>query len=128
MYSVLTNDVLGKTMARNLRAAEAIKWTPEETAFATELQSTLRTKPSLSAVSAVEDYSFGKQGFYSTDVGDVSWVVPTVGLGSATWVPGTATHSWQAVRPGECPSAIRGRGWPLRRLPRQPLNCSCRRT
>ncbi len=26
----------------------------------------------------------------SSDVGDVSWVVPTVGFGTATWVPGTA--------------------------------------
>jgi len=33
----------------------------------------------------------------STDVGDVSYVVPTVGLGTATWVPGTAAHTWQAV-------------------------------
>ena len=33
----------------------------------------------------------------STDVGDVSWAVPTVGLGTATWVPGTPAHSWQAV-------------------------------
>ena len=33
----------------------------------------------------------------SSDVGDVSWVVPTVGFGTATWVPGTAAHTWQAV-------------------------------
>ena len=39
-------------------------------------------------------------GSASTDVGDVSWVVPTVGLGAATWVPGTAAHSWQAVAAG----------------------------
>ncbi|HET8897502.1 MAG TPA: hypothetical protein VFN09_01785, partial [Rhodanobacteraceae bacterium] len=32
-----------------------------------------------------------------TDVGDVSWNVPTVGLYTATWVPGTPAHSWQAV-------------------------------
>ena len=39
-------------------------------------------------------------GFGSTDVGDVSWVVPTAGLATATWVPGTAAHSWQAVAAG----------------------------
>jgi aminobenzoyl-glutamate utilization protein B len=33
-------------------------------------------------------------------VGDVSWVVPTIGLGTATWVPGTSAHSWQAVASG----------------------------
>jgi len=37
----------------------------------------------------------GGQG--STDVGDVSYVVPTVGLEAATWIPGTPAHSWQAV-------------------------------
>jgi hypothetical protein len=33
-------------------------------------------------------------------VGDVSWVVPTVGFGTACWVPGTPGHSWQAVACG----------------------------
>jgi aminobenzoyl-glutamate utilization protein B len=33
----------------------------------------------------------------STDVGDVSWQVPTVEFGTATWVLGTPAHSWQAV-------------------------------
>jgi aminobenzoyl-glutamate utilization protein B len=33
----------------------------------------------------------------STDLGDVSWKVPTTEVVTATWVPGTAAHSWQAV-------------------------------
>ena len=33
----------------------------------------------------------------STDVGDVSWVVPTTQFFAATWVPGTPPHTWQAV-------------------------------
>ncbi len=36
----------------------------------------------------------------STDVGDVSWNVPTVGIRAATWIPGTPAHSWQAVACG----------------------------
>lgn len=100
VYSVLPNDVLGRIMDANLRTAEAIEWDESEIAFATELQTTLRAQPPLSEVGEVDDYSFGDQGFYSTDVGDVSWVTPTVGLGTATWVPGTATHSWQAVAAG----------------------------
>ena len=36
----------------------------------------------------------------STDVGDVSWNVPTAGLRTATFVPGTGLHSWQAVAAG----------------------------
>ena len=33
----------------------------------------------------------------STDLGDVSWNVPTVEISTATWVPGVPAHSWQAV-------------------------------
>lgn len=33
----------------------------------------------------------------STDVGDVSWVAPTINFRTATFVPGTPGHSWQAV-------------------------------
>ena len=44
----------------------------------------------------------------STDVGDVSWVVPTVGFGAATWVPGTAAHSWQAIAAGGMGIGTRG--------------------
>ncbi|MFV0278515.1 MAG: amidohydrolase, partial [Parahaliea sp.] len=34
------------------------------------------------------------------DVGDVSWQVPTAEMRAATWVPGTAPHSWQAIAAG----------------------------
>src|SRR6202041_3291966 len=33
----------------------------------------------------------------STDVGDVSWTVPTIGFTAATFVPGVAAHTWQAA-------------------------------
>ena len=39
-------------------------------------------------------------GSGSTNVADVSLVVPTAGLRAATWVPGTASHSWQAIAAG----------------------------
>lgn len=42
-------------------------------------------------------YHADGKGLASTDVGDVSQVVPTAGLSTATWVPGTPAHSWQAV-------------------------------
>lgn len=38
--------------------------------------------------------------YASTDLGDVSWRIPTVQLFTATWVPGTAAHSWQATAAG----------------------------
>jgi aminobenzoyl-glutamate utilization protein B len=44
--------------------------------------------------------SSGRSSGGSTDVGDVSWVVPVAGFTAATWVPGTPGHSWQAVACG----------------------------
>ena len=36
-------------------------------------------------------------GFGSTDVGDVSWIVPTAQFTTATYVAGTPGHSWQST-------------------------------
>lgn len=47
-------------------------------------------------------------GYGSTDVGDVSWLIPTGGIGVATWVPGTAAHSWQAVATGGTSIGLKG--------------------
>jgi aminobenzoyl-glutamate utilization protein B len=33
----------------------------------------------------------------STDVGDVSWNVPTIGFSVSTFVPGVGAHTWQAT-------------------------------
>ena len=44
----------------------------------------------------------------STDVGDVSYAVPTVVYSAATWVPGTSAHSWQAVACGGTDIGIKG--------------------
>ena len=41
-------------------------------------------------------------------MGDVSYVVPTVGVETATWVPGTSAHSWQAVACGATDIGIKG--------------------
>ena len=30
----------------------------------------------------------------------MSWITPTAGLTTATWIPGTAAHSWQAIAAG----------------------------
>jgi aminobenzoyl-glutamate utilization protein B len=44
----------------------------------------------------------------STDVGDVSWVTPTVQMGSGTAILGTPGHSWQMVAQGLTPAAHKG--------------------
>jgi len=44
----------------------------------------------------------------STDVGDVSWVVPTVQAHCATYAIGTPGHSWQLTAQGKTPAAHKG--------------------
>jgi aminobenzoyl-glutamate utilization protein B len=44
----------------------------------------------------------------STDVGDVSWVVPTVQARGATYAIGTPGHSWQLTAQGKTPAAHKG--------------------
>lgn len=44
----------------------------------------------------------------STDVGTVSWVVPTVQMRDATYAIGTPGHSWQLVAQGKLPAAHKG--------------------
>lgn len=96
VYSMLGNDTLANVMHRNLQSLGGIKWTAEEKAWATRIQKTLPTQKPLADAEVVGPVWRGDGGG-STDVSDISWVSPTVGLGTATWVPGTPAHSWQAV-------------------------------
>ena len=50
----------------------------------------------------------GRGGNGSTDVGDVSWVVPTVQARGATCAVGTPFHTWQLTAQGKSPAAHKG--------------------
>ena len=99
-YPVMPNDRLAALVDGNMRALGGFSYSPEEAQFAERIRKTLigGTLP-LGSQETVQPFEF-KQGMGSTDVGDVSWLVPTVGFRTATWVPGTPAHSWQAVAAG----------------------------
>jgi len=94
---LLVNETLAKMMDSKLREVGGITYTPEEEAFAEEIYKSF-SKPALplGSESEIQPYEVSL-GYGSTDVGDVSYAVPTVGLRTATWVPGTSAHSWQAT-------------------------------
>ena len=96
-HDLLINKTLAADMQSNLEKVGGVVYTDEEVKFAKNLQATFLGKvPDIdSAAFIMPLYIEKNQG--STDVGDVSYVVPTVGLETATWVPGTSAHSWQAV-------------------------------
>jgi aminobenzoyl-glutamate utilization protein B len=101
VFNLLANEALSKTMDNNLRLVGGYTYTDQEKDFATKIQKTFTTTPpKLETTNTVIDFSASGDKGGSTDVGDVSWVVPTAGLSTATWVPGTAAHSWQAVAAG----------------------------
>ena len=105
---VLANNVVQKMMYDNLVEVGGVKYNRKEKAFAKKIYKTLRS-PSLDLSSAkeVQSYEFTK-GKGSTDVGDVSWMVPTAGLRVATWIPGTSAHTWQAVSAGGMSIGMKG--------------------
>ena len=107
-HDLLINKTLATAMQQNLERVGGVHYTPEETRFAKALQGSFSgTLPAIDSAGIVKPLHTEKnQG--STDVGDVSYVVPTVGLETATWVPGTPAHSWQAVACGGKDMAARG--------------------
>jgi aminobenzoyl-glutamate utilization protein B len=101
VYNLLANETLSKAMDTNLKLVGGYTYTPQEKEFAEKIQKTFTTTPpKLESTTTVIDFGANNDKGGSTDVGDVSWVVPTAGLSTATWVPGTAAHSWQAVAAG----------------------------
>lgn len=96
-HPLLVNETLAKMMDDKLKAVGGIEYTAEERAFAETLYETLNSPEiPLGSEETIREYDVGL-GYGSTDVGDVSIAVPTVGLRIATWVPGTSAHTWQAV-------------------------------
>jgi aminobenzoyl-glutamate utilization protein B len=110
VYDLLPNEPLARLMHGNLTMVGGVTYTPEEVEFGKKIQQSLiGNSPALTTASAIEPFKTDGQGSGgSTDVGDVSYMVPTVGLVTATWIPGVPAHSWQAVACGGTDIGIKG--------------------
>jgi aminobenzoyl-glutamate utilization protein B len=96
--NVVPNDVLAKVAQRNLEEVGGFRYTPEERQFAEELQKSLPPGEAGKLDSTATVLPLGaRTGQASTDAGDVSWNVPTIGFRAATFVPGVVAHTWQAA-------------------------------
>ena len=129
--NVIENDTLEDIMYENMNHFVPIGYTEEELAYARKFQEVITEldkeglKDLISVLSGRDkekrkqmeespmlDFvlerhvSFGGGG--STDVGDVSWVVPTGKVDINCYAAGTALHSWQAVAQGKAPAAHKG--------------------
>ena len=100
-HELLPNLTLQKMVHEKLSQVGGVNYNEEELAFANEIAKSLgQEKADLAVAQGIAAYKSTAKAGGSTDVGDVSFAVPTVGFGTATWVPGTAAHSWQAVAAG----------------------------
>ncbi len=99
IVEILPNNALSQLALKNLREQNDLKYTADEIQFAARLQQSLAKPKPLDSIEEVIDQT-GTIGMGSTDVGDVSWVVPTTGFTTVCYVPGTPGHSWQAVASG----------------------------
>jgi aminobenzoyl-glutamate utilization protein B len=99
--NILANDALASLAQKNLEEVGGFTYTDKERDFALALQKTLPPGGaiSLDATQSVEPLivALANAPSASTDVGDVSWNVPTIGFLTATFVPGVVAHTWQAA-------------------------------
>ena len=101
-HELLQNTPLSEVLHRNLKLVSPPHFTAEEQAFARKLQEPLIEQfgtafpsgldDSVQPLAALPELSKG-----STDVGDVSWFVPTSGIRTACFATGSPGHSWQNV-------------------------------
>src|SRR5210317_1172962 len=127
VYSGVSNLVgnrpLEEIMQREFDKLGPVPFDADDVGFANEIRQTL-TKDDIAAsfqrvgretpadlplcdfVAPLDRTSNGGEG--STDVGDVSWVVPTVQARVATCAVGTPFHTWQTVAQGKVPAAHKG--------------------
>jgi aminobenzoyl-glutamate utilization protein B len=99
--NIIANDVLASVAQRNLEEVGGFTLDDSQTKFASEVQKTLDAEniPTLDETNTIEPLRpvDPNAPAASTDVGDVSWNVPTIGFTTATFVPGVAAHTWQAA-------------------------------
>ena len=97
LYDLLPNRPLAERMQSHLERVGVPDYTTEEQAFARELQSNFGVEPQGMAT-ATEPLPDGEPTFgFSTDVGDVSWCVPTMGCGMPTVPLQVGLHTWAAT-------------------------------
>lgn len=101
-HELVSSGPLSQVIQNNLERLPPPKFTPEEQEFAQRVQSTLPAdrdepgQPALrDAVQRMPLVPATSQG--STDVGDVSWHVPTAGFRTTCFVANSPGHSWQNV-------------------------------
>ena len=124
--NLIPNTVLANVMYENLEKVEAPSYDKADREFAEEIRSTLsevdlnnayagRDRETVKKLKerAIADFIPPQSTSEavlsgSTDVGDVSWIVPTMQCLTTCFALGTPLHTWQVVSQGATPIAHKG--------------------
>lgn len=121
--NLIYNGPLGDVMQANLDRLGPPPFTEEDKEYAAKFQATLTEDDILAAYRSMGITEGDRKPLAdfvvpataptvemggSTDVADVSWVVPTVQVWGANHAIGTQLHSWQAVAQGKSAPALKG--------------------
>lgn len=102
-HEIVPNLPLSRVVLNNLRRVGPPRFDDADRALARRLQEPLRAEfalseqqPLIEEIEPLPDKPYPASGG-STDVGDISWHVPTSGLDTACFAAGSPGHSWQNV-------------------------------
>src|SRR5262249_44734608 len=102
-HEIIPNLPLSKVLQRNFKLVGSPRWEKSDLDLARQLQTALREdfgqeerQPLRDKVEELPEKPFSGDGG-STDVGDISWHVPTGGIDTACFAAGSPGHSWQNV-------------------------------
>jgi len=108
VYEYLPNLTLSEVLDRNLREIGAPQFSGEDHAFARGVQRSLGV-PEKGMYVEIDPFGNNSNSGASTDVADVSWIVPTSGeLAVATNPIGSPGHSWAVTSSSGSPAGLKG--------------------
>jgi len=93
IYDCLPNDVLATRMTEHMNRYLPIAWTDEEQAYAKSIQKEIG-QPEVGMADDVKPVPTGVEVGGSSDVGDVSWQIPTMGAVYSAWPRHVPPHQW----------------------------------
>lgn len=100
-YEMLVNMAGARLLHENMKALGGIQFTPEEQEFARAIQRATGVEASglAAALKPLEEQKPDPEGG-STDVGDISWIVPTLHFSVTTAPQKAPWHAWPVVACG----------------------------